>query len=937
MDNGESTLERLMEVAQEQQLHESATDNNNELTQRGRSRDDEVLGHRVVRDLPEIDQEGGRQLHPLPANRFRLRRNIDRRYGGHVTNIYVALSVLMAYLALFTPPSSVEFSFIGSQTKSIKIGEIHQLKHVADKSTPYLADKMTFLDGHGNIENKILSNDEGWEVFVSHSNGKPESTKEISQSHHQLSWTSVLLNFLSELQDHITKQISILKLNYEAASIISRSESKSPSETAESAESKFPSMSAKWTFPWEWTQQGSTHKSDTLSDNSGQSDFYVYSTISNNSPESVQQTTLFSILTTKFVAAETFLRQLFLWPENGGVNNQLTLSSPPKPTILDKVITSAPRLVILANLLLVATYLLQIAVADFFLGPSTTANRVRNISAGQRHSSRIPNEASRRRRAGRERFWGFIIFKLLLVSVALDPAGIDLFILTSWYAFVSFLRSLSHLAGTTASHASQSGVAPSAGALHLLIIVLACDVLATIGCVSVFSDAGWNIIFLLTCDCIILGADVATHILRYELSVKEEAHRLQVSRLEERQLALRALRMERLVGASSSHHGGEIMSARSNLHGDEGEEVLGDDDDLAYEDELHHLDQMVQLYELAHASRQASIGTATFSFEIFSLCVSVMHLVHIWTLHGAAFRLVNAVLVLQMQSIVSLIGKKIAERRNALRVTREINSRFQEASDKDIRNALAAKDVCCICLNSLSFGSVKKVRCGHLFHNNCLREVIERERSFAATKCPLCRTSIVVDHRQAMQDGHSGVMTGPGNIVNNDASNDGGGARATMRQTERAQNVNSGEQSLLRISTEHIMPSWLPIPAFAFEVVRRDTTVIAEPNPPPEAGWQRFFRRGGQVQETNPNNNDNNQIQHPEVQQETSFWRRLFILLGVIPMSPEEEAVALDQLVDMFPQYDRADLLRELRARMSSEAVAESILLGIFSGVPRGG
>ena len=54
-------------------------------------------------------------------------------------------------------------------------------------------------------------------------------------------------------------------------------------------------------------------------------------------------------------------------------------------------------------------------------------------------------------------------------------------------------------------------------------------------------------------------------------------------------------------------------------------------------------------------------------------------------------------------------------------------------------------------------------------------------------------------------------------------------------------------------------------------------------------------------------------------------------------MSPEEEAMALEQLVDMFPQYDRADLLRELRSRRSAEAVAGSILLGIFSGIPRGG
>jgi hypothetical protein len=53
-------------------------------------------------------------------------------------------------------------------------------------------------------------------------------------------------------------------------------------------------------------------------------------------------------------------------------------------------------------------------------------------------------------------------------------------------------------------------------------------------------------------------------------------------------------------------------------------------------------------------------------------------------------------------------------------------------------------------------------------------------------------------------------------------------------------------------------------------------------------------------------------------------------------MSPEEEAAALEQLVDMFPQYDRGDLSRELRARGSAEAVVESVLLGVFSGTPRG-
>jgi len=151
-----------------------------------------------------------------------------------------------------------------------------------------------------------------------------------------------------------------------------------------------------------------------------------------------------------------------------------------------------------------------------------------------------------------------------------------------------------------------------------------------------------------------------------------------------------------------------------------------------------------------------------------------------------------------------------------------------------------------------------------------------------------------------------------------------------------------GDQSLLRFSTENILPAWLPFPTFAFEVVRRNTTMTEAGNQGNAAegdgNWQRFFRRGGQVPVEAPEDADTDNLR-AAVQdgQQPTIWRLIGRLIGIIPMSPEEEAAALEQLIDMFPQYDRADLLRELRTRRSSEAVAEAILLGLFSGTPRGG
>jgi hypothetical protein len=103
------------------------------------------------------------------------------------------------------------------------------------------------------------------------------------------------------------------------------------------------------------------------------------------------------------------------------------------------------------------------------------------------------------------------------------------------------------------------------------------------------------------------------------------------------------------------------------------------------------------------------------------------------------------------------------------------------------------------------------------------------------------------------------------------------------------------QQALFRFSTDAILPAWIPIPNFSFEIVRRP------PTPQPETSW----------------------------------FRRLLLWTGAVPMTPAEEAVAAEQLVDMFPQYDRADLVRELRQRGSTEGVAEAILTGVFSGVPR--
>eukprot|EP00804_Cyclotella_cryptica_P017153 CCRYP_003373-RA/>CCRYP_003373-RA protein AED:0.01 eAED:0.01 QI:93/1/1/1/1/1/2/132/1013 len=584
--------------------------------------------------------------------------------------------------------------------------------------------------------------------------------------------------------------------------------------------------------------------------------------------------------------------------------------------LVDRVIASTPRLLAIINTFLVLTYVLHGAVAAFFLGnvnneragnpPFVEANaaggdRVVDDFLGTRRlggEAIAADQTRRQRRVGRERLLGYLLFKVLLIAAVVEPDTLDLFVLLLWFSVLSFLRSLSHVAGSTIDHAAHSGQHPRLGALLLLLLVLLCDGLVVVVSVAAFHDA-WNMLLLLTCDCLLIGINAISHIVRHVGATLDEKHRARIAELEERNVAIHNMRRE-----------------------------LNTQDPTIVErleKESRSCDREVEMRETGHARLVMAFEKSVFSLDLLASFVTAAHFLHIWTLHGASFGLVDGVLLLHLQSTLSSAGRKIAERRNLNRILHEIDETFNDASDLDIRKASTSGDVCCVCLVTMTTGNVKKLRCGHLFHKNCLREVVERARSLRASKCPLCRAPLV--------DGINTAHVDIDNAVNINAQPQlDGAAQIPTFPNNQQTNQNVNEQSLFRFSTEGILPAWLPVPAFAFEVVRREAPALAEQNNGNVGGLRRFFRRGGEEDATNGNQADGQQTQD----RQTSFWRRLFVLAGAIPMSPDEEAAALEQLVDMFPQYDRGDLSRELRARGSAEAVVESVFLGVFSGTPRG-
>ncbi len=660
-------------------------------------------------------------------------------------------------------------------------------------------------------------------------------------------------------------------------------------------------------------------------------------------------------------------------------NNNTKKEKDPTKTathIFDKIIHSTPRLLAIANLLLAGTYLLHSIVADFFLGdahsivggnvgtPTATeggldlnGNHVNMVGIGGVGAS----TSNRIHRSGRERLGGYLLFKLLLISAVVEPDTLDLLILLSWYTLLSFLKSLSFLAGVTTAHAAASGQMPHNGVCKLLIIVLICDISAAATCTALFHAAGWGMVILLTCDCALLALDVLTHLMRYFQQVIDERHQTVIADMEARQI-----RMFEMSRNEMNSHGDDNYDGDDNCDGDDDDDDLREN--LAYHEnsdevenendppmEIHvlsrQLDHEMEVLEASNSKRLAILDNIAFILEICALMITTCHFMHIWSLHGVAFNLVDGVLALHLHSAVSAIGKKITERRNHNRIARDLDNFFEDVTDLELKKACAAGDVCCICLGTMSIGNVKKIGCGHIYHTNCLREVVERARSFEGARCPLCRQSIVDGSRipspqssgmpqpfmfggfAAVGNNQDATPMNNGNRVNNVQQDDMIQNRNNTGQVgvENAlpgiAQQNQNERALFRFSTEGILPTWLPLPAFSFEVVRR---------PPLGADLGGDNVVPPQMQPQNIGNH-RGQRQNQQDGQQQSFWRRLLILAGAIPMSPEEEASALEQLVDMFPQYQRIDLLRELRERGSAEAVVESILTGIFSGLDRGG
>eukprot|EP01134_Creolimax_fragrantissima_P000716 CFRG0716T1 len=145
----------------------------------------------------------------------------------------------------------------------------------------------------------------------------------------------------------------------------------------------------------------------------------------------------------------------------------------------------------------------------------------------------------------------------------------------------------------------------------------------------------------------------------------------------------------------------------------------------------------IHLYDLRHEGVWESRSSLIYHTEIITdLLVHIatlLHYMHVITLHGVSFTLIDAVLFLNVRTEFKQFRKRLRGYQNYLIANRILNTKYPDVKPEEIK---AYDDQCAICRDEMM--NAKKLPCGHMYHASCLRSWLEHHGS-----CPTCRLSLL--------------------------------------------------------------------------------------------------------------------------------------------------------------------------------------------------
>uniref|UniRef100_A0A8C8FIV1 E3 ubiquitin-protein ligase AMFR n=1 Tax=Oncorhynchus tshawytscha TaxID=74940 RepID=A0A8C8FIV1_ONCTS len=144
----------------------------------------------------------------------------------------------------------------------------------------------------------------------------------------------------------------------------------------------------------------------------------------------------------------------------------------------------------------------------------------------------------------------------------------------------------------------------------------------------------------------------------------------------------------------------------------------------------------IHLWDLNHPGTWESKGSyvyyTDFIMELSMLSLDLMHHIHMLLFGNIWLSMASLVIFMQLRYLFHEVQRRIRRHKNYLRVINNMEARFAVATAEEL---VTNNDDCAICWDTMQ--TARKLPCGHLFHNSCLRSWLEQD-----TSCPTCRMSL---------------------------------------------------------------------------------------------------------------------------------------------------------------------------------------------------
>ncbi|KAL3652489.1 hypothetical protein CASFOL_002170 [Castilleja foliolosa] len=148
-----------------------------------------------------------------------------------------------------------------------------------------------------------------------------------------------------------------------------------------------------------------------------------------------------------------------------------------------------------------------------------------------------------------------------------------------------------------------------------------------------------------------------------------------------------------------------------------------------------------RLFKILDISPAGSLGewkdilirNVGFLLGMMTMLLALAHYLHIWWLHGMAFHLVDAALILNIRAILCAMARHA---KGFIKLHKALGTLHVALPDATSEELQVYDDECAICREPMA--KAKKLSCKHLFHLACLRSWLDQGLT-ESYSCPTCR------------------------------------------------------------------------------------------------------------------------------------------------------------------------------------------------------